>query len=48
MSKFVCPKCTHASRIFPSSSGGAELMAVQYGVELLGSLLFDQLQNKLG
>eukprot|EP00828_Plagiopyla_frontata_P029848 TRINITY_DN3867_c0_g1_i2.p1 TRINITY_DN3867_c0_g1~~TRINITY_DN3867_c0_g1_i2.p1 ORF type:complete len:578 (-),score=46.60 TRINITY_DN3867_c0_g1_i2:81-1814(-) len=38
MSKFICPKCNNESKIFPSSTGGAELMSVQYGVELLGSI----------
>lgn len=38
MSTFVCPKCTRESVIFESSSGGAEKMASDFGLDLLGRL----------
>jgi len=41
MSGFICPKCTKESVIFPSSSGGAEKMAADYKLEMLGKLPLD-------
>jgi Mrp family chromosome partitioning ATPase len=38
MSKFVCPKCTKDSVIFPTTSGGASKMAADFGLEILGQL----------
>jgi ATP-binding protein involved in chromosome partitioning len=36
MSTYICPKCGHEERIF--GAGGAERMAGDYGVEVLGAL----------
>lgn len=41
MSTFVCPRCTKESTIFPSSSGGADKMATDMGLDLLGRLPLD-------
>lgn len=38
MGKFVCPKCTKDSVIFPSTSGGANKMAADFGLEIFGRL----------
>ncbi|KAI9355980.1 cytosolic Fe-S cluster assembly factor NBP35 [Zopfochytrium polystomum] len=41
MASFVCPKCRHASAIFPPTSGGAEAMSRDMGVPFLGSIPLD-------
>lgn len=41
MAGFVCPKCTNESQIFPAKSGGAEAMAKDMSVPLLGRLPLD-------
>lgn len=38
MGKFVCPKCTKESVIFPSTSGGADAMAADYNLHIFGRL----------
>lgn len=38
MGKFVCPKCSKDSIIFPTTSGGADKMAVDFKLEILGRL----------
>lgn len=38
MSKFICPKCEKDSLIFPSQSGGADKMAADYNLPILGRL----------
>lgn len=38
MAKFECPKCSKESTIFPSSSGGAEKLALDFELELFGRL----------
>lgn len=38
MGKFVCPKCAKESIIFPSSSGGADRLSADFGLELLARL----------
>lgn len=38
MSLFICPKCSKDSIIFPSTSGGADKMAADFGLEILGHL----------
>lgn len=38
MSKFVCPKCSKDSIIFPSTSGGTQKMAADFNLDVLGSL----------
>lgn len=41
MSGFVCPNCKTASQIFKPSTGGAERLAKETGVELLGKVPLD-------
>lgn len=41
MSGFVCRNCTRESQIFPAKSGGAEVMAKEMSVPLLGRLPLD-------
>lgn len=41
MSGFVCPHCKTASQIFKPSTGGAERLAKETGVELLGKVPLD-------
>lgn len=41
MSGYVCPNCTKESQIFPAKSGGAEKMAKEMGIPLLGRLPLD-------
>lgn len=43
MSRFICPSCSKESIIFPPSSGGAEALARETSVPLLGSLPLDPL-----
>lgn len=38
MGKFECPKCHKDSVIFPSSSGGADKMAADFNLEIIGRL----------
>ena len=38
MGKFICPKCARDSVIFPSSSGGADKMAADFDLQILGRL----------
>uniref|UniRef100_A0A6G1S5E7 Cytosolic Fe-S cluster assembly factor NUBP1 homolog n=1 Tax=Aceria tosichella TaxID=561515 RepID=A0A6G1S5E7_9ACAR len=38
MGKFVCPKCSKDSIIFPTTSGGADKMAADFKLEILGRL----------
>lgn len=46
MSVFVCPKCKAQSQIFPPTTGGAEKMATDMGVNFLGSLPLDPALGK--
>lgn len=41
MSGFVCPNCHGESMIFPPSTGGAEALAKETGIELLGRIPLD-------
>lgn len=41
MSGFICSKCTKESQIFPAKSGGAQRMAEEMNVPLLGRLPLD-------
>jgi Mrp family chromosome partitioning ATPase len=41
MSGFVCPKCKNESDIFAATTGGAEAMGAELGVELLGKVPLD-------
>lgn len=41
MSSFVCPKCTTASKIFPSSSSTTQEMCKEMDVKFLGQLPLD-------
>lgn len=41
MSGYVCPKCTGESEIFKAKSGGAEAMAKEMNIPLLGRLPLD-------
>jgi len=41
MSAFVCPNCKTTSQIFKPSTGGAERLAKQTGIELLGKVPLD-------
>lgn len=41
MTEFVCPKCHKSSTIFPSETGGAELMCQQMNAPFLGRLPLD-------
>jgi hypothetical protein len=41
MSGFVCPKCTTQSEIFAPTTGGAEAMGKELGIELLGKVPLD-------
>lgn len=43
MSSFVCPKCSHTSVIFPSTSGGAQNLCDNNQVPLLGQIPLDPL-----
>lgn len=38
MGRFVCPKCDKDSIIFPSTSGGANKLAADHGLDILGRL----------
>ncbi|PAV75056.1 hypothetical protein WR25_06378 [Diploscapter pachys] len=38
MAKFVCPNCSHTTLLFPSSTGGAETMCKEGGLDLLAQL----------
>lgn len=38
MGKFICPKCSKDSVIFPSTSGGTDKMATDFGLKILGRL----------
>ena len=38
MAKFVCPNCSHTTLLFPSSTGGAETMCKEGGLDLLTQL----------
>lgn len=38
MSKFTCPKCAKESTVFPSTTGGAERLARDYEIPILGRL----------
>ena len=41
MSSFVCPKCSVISEILPATSGGAEALCKELGLELLGKIPLD-------
>ncbi|GAA5812057.1 cytosolic Fe-S cluster assembly factor nbp35 [Mucor flavus] len=41
MSGFVCPNCHGESVIFPPTTGGAEALAKEFGIELLGRIPLD-------
>lgn len=41
MAGFVCPKCTHESQIFASTTGGAARLAKETGIPFLGSVPLD-------
>jgi len=41
MSGFVCPSCSHHSEIFIPTSGGAEKLCKEEGLELLGKVPLD-------
>ncbi|KHN76982.1 Cytosolic Fe-S cluster assembly factor NUBP1 -like protein [Toxocara canis] len=41
MSVFVCPCCTHATRLFPGTTGGAKGMCEEMSLRLLGTLPLD-------
>jgi Mrp family chromosome partitioning ATPase len=41
MSGFVCPNCTHKSRIFRATTGGARKLAKEMGIPFLGSVPLD-------
>lgn len=41
MSYFICPKCKHQSQPFPPTTGGAQALADEYGLKLLGCLPLD-------
>jgi Mrp family chromosome partitioning ATPase len=41
MSGFVCPKCTTESEIFKPTTGGAEAMGKELGIEMLGKIPLD-------
>lgn len=38
MSKFICPKCTVESTVFPSTTGGADKLARDFDIQILGRL----------
>lgn len=38
MAKFICPKCSRDSTIFPSTSGGVQKLASDFCLKVLGSL----------
>lgn len=39
--RFVCPKCTHESEIFPATTGGARQMADEMQLPFLGQIPVD-------
>ncbi|MCJ1304004.1 cytosolic Fe-S cluster assembly factor nbp35 [Hypocenomyce scalaris] len=41
MSGFVCPNCTHESRIFRATTGGARKLAKETGIPFLGAVPLD-------
>lgn len=41
MSGFVCPKCTHETKLFPATTGGGEALASEFGLNFLGRLPLD-------
>ena len=41
MSGFVCPKCTTRSEVFAPTTGGAEAMGKELGIEVLGKVPLD-------
>ena len=41
MSRFICPKCSGVSQIFPPSSGGAQKMAENLKIDFLGRIELD-------
>ncbi|KAG0780931.1 hypothetical protein G6F16_003691 [Rhizopus arrhizus] len=41
MSGFVCPNCHGESVIFPPTTGGAEALAKEFGIKLLGKIPLD-------
>ncbi|XP_019850339.1 PREDICTED: cytosolic Fe-S cluster assembly factor nubp1-like [Amphimedon queenslandica] len=41
MSGFICPKCKTESKIFPPTTGGADKMAEEMGLSVLGHLPLD-------
>lgn len=43
MGEFVCPKCRLGSTIFPSSSGGAAKLALDFELKLLGRMALNPL-----
>lgn len=46
MSMFVCPKCHVSSSILPSSSGGADKLSADTGIEVVARLPLDPLVGK--
>lgn len=41
MSGFVCPSCTHESKIFKSTTGGGKALAEEFGLKYLGAVPLD-------
>jgi Mrp family chromosome partitioning ATPase len=41
MSEFVCPHCSQGSPLFPGTTGGAEKMCADLGLDLLGRIPMD-------
>ena len=41
MSAFVCPKCSVSSQILPATSGGADALCTELGLDLLGRIPLD-------
>ncbi len=41
MTSFACPGCGHSAKLFPATSGGAEQMCKEMGLELLGQVPLD-------
>ena len=46
MSSFKCPTCTHESIIWPALTGGAEKLAIELNVPLLGKIPVDPMIGK--
>ena len=46
MSGFKCPTCTHESIIWPALTGGAEKLASELKIDLLGKIPLDPMIGK--